>query len=213
MRLLAPLSVVLAALVFVTSAVAQEQFTLTVSIGSETADVGSQATVQLRLHDIEDDPIPGWIIDVAFDDEIAVPTHCFADSSSLCDLELTRGVLRVQGASASGLTEEMLLAEIRFSCLQEGQTPLALEPGIGTVGMPLVDFTTEDGSVTCREPVEAAATPPVSLPPTGTGSRSQHDALAIAVLFGAGAILLGGGFAASRVFRSKGGGSEQHLRN
>ncbi len=125
----------------------------TLSIGSTSANVGSQVSVELRASM----PPPGlgsWTIDIQYNPGVVSPDDCFAGGGGVCVKNFDRNLVRVTGASAGGLDGTFSLAGIRFNCTNAGTSTLSIIISVfadGTIGNPRdVVPSVDDGSITCR---------------------------------------------------------------
>lgn len=146
------------------------------SIGSLSLDVGQEGSVDLEVTNIHG-AIGVWTIDIVYDPHIVVPVECAPLKNSVCDLRRADNIVRVVGASATGLVADTTLATIKFRCSGAGSSPLSLSPETGTIPELIVEVQTEDGVITCAERPEptgtetamTTATPLPQLPATGGG--------------------------------------------
>jgi hypothetical protein len=176
------------------------------SIGDVETAPGTEVTVDLVAN--VPDGLGAWTIDVDYDTSVLEvdATDCDGgDANSVCNPAYADGVVRVTGASASGIDEETILSTLSFTCLDdEAESPLGLTISVfadATIGDPQDisgDTTVSDGSVTCAVPeptVEpAAATATTGLPVVGSPPSSDGDSFGwvIAALAGAGVAALAG---------------------
>ena len=68
-----------------------------------------------------------WTIDVTYDPKTVEVTSCKGESGSICNASFAPGVVRVTGASASGLSGPQTLAAISFAGLGHGNDEAALK--------------------------------------------------------------------------------------
>lgn len=155
----------------------------TLTIGSLSLEIGEQGSVDLEVTDIEG-AIGAWTIDITYDPDIVAAVDCAPRGNSVCDLQHAGNMVRVTGASATGLVNDTTLATITFRCHSVGSSALALTVQ-GGMGIPeiAVEVQTQDGRISCEEPHQptatqeatSTATPLLLLPDTGTGAGSERS--------------------------------------
>jgi hypothetical protein len=164
------------------------------SMGSGEAAPGEEATVALTAN------VPAglgaWTVDITYDPAVVTPTDCDGgDANSVCNTAYTADSVRVTGASAQGIDEEVVLSNITFLCGDaEDESALTLTLNVfadATIGAPQdisADAIVSNGSVTCAVPAPVASPTP-ALPGVGSGGGSDSGSglgWIIAVLAGAG---------------------------
>ena len=75
---------------------------------------GGTTTVQVRSN-VSKAKIGAWTVDVSYDPKARRPEGCNSDVGSVCNLALDDHMVRITGASASGIAGDSLLATIRFA--------------------------------------------------------------------------------------------------
>ena len=126
-----------------------------ISIESSSMAVGSQAGLGVRALTVSDPGLGAWSIDISYDQRVVAAVDCTAFENSFCNPDFAGNTVRLSGANASGLEGDTRLAEITFSCVAEGVSPLSISIEVladATVGgpQPIVP-STEDGSISCGE--------------------------------------------------------------
>ena len=194
-------------LVLTSQVVAQED---TISISDGSAEPGGEGDVTLDALGIGGEGLGAWTIDISYDTDVISAVDCAPEQGGVCNPEFGDGVVRITGASASGLDGDTLLGTITFECGDdEATSDLSLSVEVfadATIGDPQdIDFTASDGEFAC----EVAAPEPTATvaggPKVGTGGPDAGDSSLgwlLAVLAGAGAIGLAAGYGALR-FRSR----------
>jgi hypothetical protein len=142
-----------------------------IALGDGSAAPGEEASVDLTAN--VPDGLGAWTLDISYDADVVTPTDCDGgDANSVCNTEYADGTVRVTGASAQGIDEEVILSTITFSCDDEGDSDLSISVSVladATIGDPqdITDYDLSDGSITCA--VEEPTEEPTQLPPTGSG--------------------------------------------
>jgi hypothetical protein len=174
----------------------------TAAIGSATADVGEEVSVNLQALGIPEPGLGAWTADVTYDPAVVSLVACQPHEGSVCGPQYRYDTDRITGASATGLPGDTILATMTYRCEAAGVGPLELDVSVftgNTIGQE-IDYAVANGSITCVEPSEPtateqptpSATPALILPDTGSGPRSGGRAgWLIAALGGAGLAVLG----------------------
>jgi len=156
----------------VTMASAQDA---TIVAGSATAGVGQEAAVNVDALGIPDPGLGAWTVDITYDPSVVTPVACIPDNGGVCNPSFSDTVVRITGASASGLPGDSSLGSITFRCEALGTSSLAVAVPLivdSTVGDPQpLEAGTQDGSVTCDEGEDEEPTP---TPSTG-GEEDTFD--------------------------------------
>ena len=74
---------------------------------------GASQTVQVHAKALAGS-LGAWTVDVGYDPKSVQVTDCKAENGSVCNASFASGVVRITGASASGLSGEQTLATITF---------------------------------------------------------------------------------------------------
>ena len=153
-----------------------------VSIGSATAAPGAEASVDLEALDISDPGLGAWTVDISYDTDVISVADCSPEQGGVCNPEFGDGVIRVTGASASGLEGDTVLATITFECGDaEGTSDLGLSVEVfadATIGDPQdIDMTVSGGSIECAEEEPTATQEVTGGPATGTGGAESGGGL------------------------------------
>ena len=171
-----------------------------VSIGDGTAAPGADATVDLTADGVTDPGLGAWTVDITYDSSVVTVSDCSPQQGGVCNPAFADEMIRVTGASASGLDGDTVLANITFECGDaEGSSDLTLTVNVfadATIGDPTdIDATISNGSITCEEAAPPTQTV-VGPPPTGTGPGSSDGsglAWLVAAMAAVGAVALGFG--------------------
>lgn len=173
----------------------------TLGISSPAIAPGGTGTADLRANV----PAPGlgaWTVDITYDaSKVSVGT-CTPNASGVCNAHYGANVVRITGASATGLTGDTSLGTIQFTqtaataaaCSSSTLTLAASVFADATIGAPAaITVTPGGGSITCA--AAAAPTTAPSLSATGYGPASNsgfgYDWLIVG-LAGAGLAALAG---------------------
>lgn len=143
--------------------------TPTVTVGSLSLSVGQEGTVSLRALDVGEPGLGAWTIDIVYDPEIASATDCTAQHGGICNEAYRNNTVRVNGIDVYGLTGDVALATLDFSCKAAGETGLSVVLTVladSTPGGPQpIDAAVANGSVTCSEEPQPTPTPTLPEPP------------------------------------------------
>jgi hypothetical protein len=127
-----------------------------IEVSSASAATGGQAVLELRALGLPDPGLGAWTVEIAFDSALLSVTSCEAPEDgglSFCNPQAGEGEIRLAGASATGLTGDVLLATITFTCEAAGEAAVQLTIETfadATVGNPTeMDTQPQDGSVSC----------------------------------------------------------------
>lgn len=169
-----------------------------VTLSTLTLKVGEQGSVDI-LAGNGPEPLGAWDMEISYDPEIASVVGCIPKQTSLCDKQFHKDSVRVSGASAKGLTGDIILATLTFRCENEGESPLSLTLIVfgSAIGFPIPPQT-NDGRIVCEEQdgmsadatPEPTKTPELSLPSTGIGSGAAGSNWPTVLLLSAGGGLL-----------------------
>lgn len=157
----------------------------TVQIGSGSANVGQEGTVELSALDITTPGLGAWTVDITYDPSVVTATACSTSAgTSVCNDAFADDTVRIAGAVAEGLEGDSVLGTITFECRTPTGSPLEVglvtfsDGTLGTAGGPQpIDAETVDGTFACTTPTTTPPAPTlvVSRPPvTGTGSDSGN---------------------------------------
>jgi hypothetical protein len=154
----------------------------TLSIGSGEAAPGDDVTVDLTA-DVGSPGLGAWTVDISYDSDVVSVADCEPEQGGVCNPDFGDGVVRITGASASGIDEAESLGAITFTCADdEGSTDLTLSVEVfadATIGAPEdIDETLENGTIDCAEAEPTSASTGTPLPtivPTGFGPDSTSS--------------------------------------
>jgi hypothetical protein len=132
-----------------------EHISATVSIASGSATVGQTAGVQIAAARLTAPGLGAWTIVLKYDPAVVSITKCdTGDTFAACNPKASDGTLRLAGATANGLLDDVTLATITLKCEAAGTSDLALTAETladATVGSPRdIDGTVRNGTITCR---------------------------------------------------------------
>lgn len=148
--------------VLVTNVSAQQP---SVSVGSSSATVGGEASVTVMALGIADPGLGAWTLDITYDAALLTALACIPEQGGVCNPMFDSNVVRITGASASGVAGDTSLGAITFRCDAEGTSVLDLNIVLivdATIGDPqAIDASASDGSIECggATPVPPTATP------------------------------------------------------
>ena len=151
--------------------------TPTVSIGSLSLGIGQEGTVSLRALDVGEPGLGAWTIDVVYEPEVVSATDCDAEHGGICNEAYRNNTVRVNGIDVYGLTGDVALATLDFSCKAAGETELSVVLTVladSTLGGPQpIDAVALDGSVTCAAEPEPTARPTAGPKPSPTPTEQK----------------------------------------
>jgi hypothetical protein len=183
---------VLAIAGFVAGSVMAVSGSISLSSGSAEPD-GGTGTVNLTSN-VGAPGLGAWTVDISFDQEVVEVDDCAPAQGGVCNPAFGDGVIRITGASATGLTGEKDLGTITLKCLAEGTSHLDMTLDVfadATIGNPtdIEPATINDGTFACEtQPTAAPAatsTPGAGgLPVTGTGGSSSDTNWVIVAIVG-----------------------------
>ena len=180
-----------------------------VDVHSGTAAPGATVSVDVGAHGIADPGLGAWRVRIEYDPAVVSVASCAPQGASVCNPAFDDTTVLVNGASASGLLGDNVLATIDFTCgASEGTSALTLTIDTladATIGDPQdisSDATAGSGTITCEAAAEEppAEEPPAEEPPpvlpevgiTGNSSSSGSAGWLIAGLAGMGLAVLAG---------------------
>jgi hypothetical protein len=168
---------VLAIAGFVAGSVMAVSGSISLSSGSAEPD-GGTGTVNLTSN-VGAPGLGAWTVDISYDTSVVSVSDCAPAQGGVCNPAFGDGVIRITGASATGLTGEKDLGTITFECADaDGSTDLTMSLDVfadATIGNPtdISPATRNDGSFACEvqptDAPDATATEAPDLPSTGTG--------------------------------------------
>ena len=169
-----------------------------VSIGSASVAPGGEGSVDLEATGIGDPGLGAWTLDITYDPDVVSVASCSPQQGGVCNPAFADDMIRVTGASATGLEGDTTLATITFECGDdEASSDLDISINVladATIGDPqTIDATTSDGSIDCEVPAPTN-TPLPQIGGVGTGYSSDGSDVGwlIAALAGAGLAALAG---------------------
>ena len=165
--------------------------TATVQVGSATLAVNGDASVDLRVLDVEAPGLGAWSVDVSFDADTVAAVGCQPQNGSVCNPAYSPSSVRVTGAAAAGFEGDTTIAAIRFRCVEVGSSPLTVGVTVladATIGGPQdLKESVQNGSISCTQAPPAPTPVP---PPTGQGTSGASFVVAGATYSGT---IAGGG--------------------
>lgn len=189
---------IVAGLAFAAQVSAQDE---TISISDGTAAPGESGDVTLEALGFGDPGLGAWTVDIAYDTSVISVADCAPEEGGVCNPEFGDGVIRITGASATGLDGDTVLGTITFDCADdEAESDLTLTLQVvadATIGDPQdVDAAISEGTFSCAVAVAepTATVGGIVNVGTGTGSDSGNLGWIIGALAAAGlAAMLGAG--------------------
>lgn len=147
-----------------------------VTVGNATVQIDGSGDVDVAINSLDEPGLGAWSIDITYDPAVVAATDCMPQQGSVCNPAFANDTVRVSGANASGITDDVVLASIEFRCVEIGSSDLVLDLNIladSTIGDPQpIDGKTRDGSIECTD-----ALPTPTLGPTSTvGPTSTPNA-------------------------------------
>jgi hypothetical protein len=192
---------IVAGLAFAAQVSAQDE---TISISDGTAAPGDSGDVTLEALGFGAPGLGAWTVDISYDTSVVSVTDCAPEEGGVCNPEFGDGVVRITGASASGLEGDTVLGTITFECADaEADSDLSLSLAVvadATIGDPQdIAAASSEGTFSCAVAV-AEPTPTIGgivNVGTGTGSSDSSNlgwiigslaAAGLAAMLGAGAV-------------------------
>lgn len=127
--------------------------TPTVSVGSLARGVGEQGPVSVRASDLSGSGLGAWTIDITYDPSVVSVKSCDPQHGGLCNPAYRENEVRTNGVQLNGLTGNVTLATINFTCNSVGTSPLTVSLSVfadTTAGGPQpITADVSNGSVTC----------------------------------------------------------------
>jgi len=138
-----------------TRAAAGGRITATISIASGSAPVGRTAGVQIAAAGLTAPGLGAWTIVLKYDPAVVSIAKCDTGATfAACNPKAPNNTLRLAGATANGLLDDVTLATITFTCKAAGTSDLTLTAETladASVGSPRdIDATIRNGTITCR---------------------------------------------------------------
>lgn len=125
----------------------------TVKVGSFTAEVGDQGTVDLELLNVAFPGVGDWVLDIQRDNSVVSIVSCEPTPGSFCNDTFSEVSVRSIGVAVLGLEGDNLLAELTLKCESGGTSALNIvveQLNDSTKGGPQpVNASLENGSVVC----------------------------------------------------------------
>ena len=134
----------------------------TVKLGSFTADVGQEVTVDLRVLNIGSSDLGDWEVKIDYDSSIVSAKSCTPTvGGGFCNSSFGEATITKLGVSIPGLEGDFSLARIEFTCQSGGSSGLSLsvnEFNDATLGNPQpINPVVQNGKITCLgEPAPTA---------------------------------------------------------
>lgn len=138
-----------------TNAASSEHISATLSIASGSAPVGQTAGVQIAIAGLATPGLGAWTIVLQYDPAVVSIAKCDTGPTfAACNPNAPNNTLRLAGATANGLLDDVTLATITFTCDAAGTSDLTLTAETladASVGSPRdIDETVRNGTLTCR---------------------------------------------------------------
>jgi hypothetical protein len=141
-----------------TISVSGDHISATISVASGSAAVGATAGVQIAAALLTPPGLGAWTLSLKFDPaivDIVQASDCdTGETFAACNTNAADDTLRLAGATATGLLDDVTLATITFTCKAAGTSDLTLTVDTladATIGSPRdIDPTLRNGSITCR---------------------------------------------------------------
>lgn len=134
----------------VTIATAQEE---SISIGSASLSVGAEGSVNVDSLNMPEPGLGAWTIDITYDPAVVSAVACIAENGGVCNPAFESNIVRITGATASGIVGSDSLGAIVFRCNVVGSSQLIVNVPLlvdGTIGDPQpIVAATQNGSITC----------------------------------------------------------------
>jgi hypothetical protein len=128
-----------------------------ITIDSAMMTPGQEGAIYVDALGVPQPGLGAWTVDVSYDPSIATPVACLPEHGGVCNPAFDVGVVRVTGASATGVAGDNSLVAITFRCDAEGTTSLNLDVPLlvdATVGAPqAIDAIVQGGTLTCTTTV------------------------------------------------------------
>ena len=138
----------------VASASAQEEELI--SIGSASLSVGAEGSVSVNALNIPDPGLGAWTIDITYDPVVVSVVACVGEHGGVCNPAFESNILRITGATASGIIGDNSLGSAVFRCNAVGTSSLTVNVPLlvdGTIGDPQpVVAATQNGVISCTTP-------------------------------------------------------------
>lgn len=134
----------------VTIASAQEEL---IGIESASLNVGAQGAVSVNSVNIPEPGLGAWTIDITYDPAVVSAVACVAENGGVCNAAFESNIVRITGATASGIVGSDSLGAITFQCVAAGTSSLTVNVPLlvdATIGDPQpIVAATQNGSITC----------------------------------------------------------------
>ena len=131
----------------------QSQIITTIRAGTVEAAVGSEAKAPVQALAVGEPGLGAWTIEVAYDPTVVSVTGCEGTETSACNIHKDDHTVRLAGAAATGLQDDVTLMTLAFQCKAAGTSQLKVSIVLladATLGNPLaITASAEDGSVAC----------------------------------------------------------------
>jgi hypothetical protein len=130
------------------------QTTVAIAAPPEPVAGGGTASVQVTSSAVGDPGLGAWEFDLVYDPDIVAVAECDSDAGqTVCNPEFGDDTIRFAGATGAGLTGDIVLATVGFTCEAAGASPLDLTVTLladATIGAPrLMVPTVSSGQITC----------------------------------------------------------------
>lgn len=164
-----------------------------VGVHSGSALVGESDSVAVGAHDIGAPGLGAWTLDIHYDSSVVTATDCTPEQGGVCNPNFADGVVRLTGATASGLEGDSTLGTIEFECDASGSSDLDLQISSfadATLGAPADisgDVTVGDGTFTCS----TVTAPPAAGTGFGSDATSYGWLIAVLAVLGMGTVAVG----------------------
>lgn len=143
-------AVVVGALLFGSEASAQGT---TLRLGRITVGPAGSGTLQLQARGLAAPGLGAWEINVNYDPAIVTLNSCTPAPGAICNTAFAPNAARAVGATAAGITGNLTIASLNFSCDRVGATDVTIKIDVfvnATPGSPMPIATkVVNGSITC----------------------------------------------------------------
>jgi len=184
-----------------------------IGVSDGTAAPGETGDVTLDATGVGAPGLGAWTVDITYDNTVITAVDCSPEEGGVCNEAFADNMVRITGASASGLEGDTNLGSITFECAdEEASSDLTVSVEVfadATVGAPAdLEPSVTNGTFECAVPeptdeptAEPAGTPVTAPPATGTGTSTDGNGMTwvIALVAVAGAAVLAVGYGVVRL--------------
>ncbi len=129
---------------------------VTVAINDGTAQVGEEASVELKVLDVGAPGLGAYTVDVSYDTDVVSAAACESPPGqglAYCNPKYASDKVRSVGAIAEGVESDVLIGTLTFKCEKAGSSDLTISIDTladATIGNPTdINHTEQNGSITC----------------------------------------------------------------